>query len=77
MANDKKFGLTKINYILMAVAAVIIMIGFFMMTGVKSGETYNPEIYATRYVTTGPMISFFGFLFMIVAIMFKLPAKKD
>lgn len=76
MSENKRFGLDKINLLLIAVAFVIIVIGFALMTGVSSGETYNAEIFAPRYVTVGPMISFGGFIFMIFAILYKGKGSK-
>ena len=71
-----KFNLPKLNAILIAIALVVIVIGFALMTGVPSGATeYNPDIFSFRRITIGPMISLFGFLVMIVAILYK-PRKK-
>lgn len=70
-----KFHLPKLNLILIAVALVIIVIGFVLMTGAPSAEVYNPDIFSVRRITVGPMISLFGFLFMIFAIVYR-PRKK-
>lgn len=71
-----KFNLPKLNAILIAIALVVIVIGFSLMTGAPSGATeYNPDIFSFRRITVGPMISLFGFLVMIVAILYK-PRKK-
>jgi uncharacterized membrane protein YecN with MAPEG domain len=71
-----KFNLPKINAIAIAVSVVIIIIGFALMVGAPSGATeFNPDIFSTRRITVGPMIAFFGFILMIVAILYK-PRKK-
>lgn len=70
-----KFHLPKLNLILIAIAFVIIVLGFVLMVGDPSGEVYNPDIFSTRRITVGPMISLFGFVFMVVAILWK-PRKK-
>ena len=71
-----KFNISKINAILIAISVVIIVIGFALMTGEPSGATeYNPDIFSVRRITVGPMVSLFGFLVMIVAILYK-PRKK-
>jgi hypothetical protein len=71
-----KFNLPKINAIAIAISVVIIIIGFALMVGVPSGATeYNPDIFSFRRITLGPMIAFFGFIVMIVAILYK-PRKK-
>lgn len=71
-----KFNLPKLNSILIAICVVIIVVGFALMTGESSGATeFNPDIFSTRRITVGPMISLFGFMMMIVAILYK-PRKK-
>jgi len=71
-----KYNLPKLNLILIAVSFVIIIIGFALMVGEPSGATeYNPDIFSFRRITVGPMISLFGFVMMIVAILFKKKEK--
>ena len=76
MEENKKFTLAKMNLILIAVAFGVIVLGFILMTGSSTEVEFNPDIFSTRRITVGPMISFFGFLFMIFAILFKPKAKK-
>jgi hypothetical protein len=47
--------------------------------GSEDGVTFNPEIFDFRRRTLGPMISFFGFLFEIFAILWvpKTKASED
>ena len=71
-----KFNLPKINAIAIAISVVIIIVGFALMVGAPSGATeFNPDIFSTRRITVGPMTALFGFLAMIVAILYK-PRKK-
>lgn len=71
-----KYNLPKLNAILVAISLLIIVIGFVLMAGEPSGATeFNPDIFSVRRVTVGPMISLFGFVVMIVAILFKSPKK--
>lgn len=71
-----KYNLPKINAILIAISLVVVVIGFALMVGEPSGATeYNPDIFSFRRITIGPMIALFGFLAMIVAILYK-PNKK-
>jgi len=67
-----KQTLPKLNLILIAVSFAIIVIGFFLMVGEPSGEVYNPDIFSFRRITLGPMISLFGFVSMIFAILFRV-----
>lgn len=73
---EKKFVISKINYILIAVAFAIIVIGFLLMGGKPSGVEFNPDIFSTRRIVVGPMISFAGFLFMVFAILYKPKSKR-
>lgn len=67
-----KFNLPKKNALLIAIAVVIIVIGFALMTGAPSGATeFNPDIFSFRRITIGPMISLLGFVLMIIAILVK------
>ena len=69
-----KQTLPKLNLILIAVSFAIIVLGFFLMVGAPSGQEYNPDNFSVRRITVGPMISLFGFVSMIFAILYR--AKK-
>jgi uncharacterized membrane protein len=75
MENNKQLRLGKINLVLIAVGFAIIVLGFVLMTGSTTGVDFNPDIFSTRRITVGPMVSFFGFIFIIFAILFKPKAK--
>ena len=69
-------NIPKFSGILIAISVVIIVLGFALMTGEPSGATvYNPDIFSFRRITVGPMISLFGFVMMIFAILFKSSEK--
>jgi hypothetical protein len=70
-----KQSLSKLNLILIAVSFAIIVLGFALMVGEPSGEVYNPDIFSFRRITVGPMISLFGFVSMIFAILFRTKKK--
>lgn len=75
MENTPRFTIGKINLILIAVGFLIIVVGFFLMTGSTTLTDFNPDIFSFRRITVGPMISFFGFLFIVFAILYK-PKNK-
>ena len=55
--------MNKINYILIAVAVAVIIIGFVLMTGSPSTATeYNPDIFSFRRITLAPIVCLIGFL---------------
>lgn len=66
-----KQSLPKLNILLIAVSFLIIVAGFALMAGEPSGETYNPDIFSFRRITVGPMIALFGFVSMVVSILWK------
>ena len=69
--------MNKINYILIAVAVAVIIIGFVLMTGSPSTATeYNPDIFSFRRITLAPIVCLIGFLFVIVGIMYR-PKEKE
>ena len=70
-----KQSLPKLNIILIAVSFLIIIVGFALMAGAPSGEVYNPDIFSFRRITIGPMIALFGFVSMVVSILWKGKTK--
>lgn len=68
----KTMPLTKRNFIFMAVAGALIVIGFLLMLGGSStAEEFNPDIFSTRRVVIGPLLAFLGFVGMGIAIAIK------
>lgn len=74
--DHSQLPLVKKNFILMAIAALMIIIGFALTSGGASADPtqFNPEIFSTRRIVIGPNIAFLGFIFMGVGIMW--PCKK-
>ena len=69
------YPLGKINFILMAICLLLIIIGFWLMTGdANVGDTFNKNLFESSRVTTGPIIAFLGFVLMVFAIIYR---KKD
>lgn len=67
--------LVKINFIIMGVAALMIVLGFiFISGGGTSDGQFNPEVFSARRVVVGPTIAFLGFIVMGAGIMW--PGKK-
>jgi hypothetical protein len=75
MENDKHFTLGKINLLLIAIGFAIIILGFVLMTGSSTVKEFNPDIFSFRRITVGPMISLFGFVSIIFAILYKPKTK--
>jgi len=68
---QQQLPLSKPNLIMLAIGLVVIFIGFFLMMGKSSGVEFNPDIFSFRRITLAPMVSLAGFLFVIVAILWK------
>ncbi|MCM1050378.1 MAG: DUF3098 domain-containing protein [Paenibacillus sp.] len=74
--SESEMPLLRPNFILMAVAGVMIVLGFLLMAGGSSDwGAFNPDIFSTRRIVVGPTIAFLGFIFMGVGIMYS-PRKK-
>lgn len=68
----QQFPLTKKNFIWMAIAGAMIVIGFLLMLGGgTTTESFNADIFSTRRTVIGPTVAFLGFVAMGVAIIIK------
>lgn len=78
--DNTSMPLQRTNFIGMAVAGVMIVLGFVLMLGGSSSmEEFNPDIFSTRRIVVGPVIAFLGFVLMAVAIIIdpdRLKIKK-
>ncbi len=69
---------SKTNYILLAIGMAIVIIGLVLMSGEGSAEgVFNPDIFSVRRIKVAPLVSLFGFVFIMFAIMYKPKAKKQ
>lgn len=69
---DRRLPLARKNFIYMAIAGLMIVVGFLLMLGGGSTpEQFNPDIFSTRRIVIGPTIAFLGFVFMGIAIIIK------
>ncbi len=75
--DKSKFAFGKTNYILLIIGVVIILLGFLLMLGPGSTElTFEPDIFSFRRIKLAPAVCFFGFIFVIYAIMHKQKEAK-
>lgn len=79
--DQKKFelALDKENYLLLAIAFAIVIVGFILMMGGGSDdpEVFNEAIYGFQRITLAPIVVLFGFLFAVYAIMKKPKVDKN
>ena len=59
-----------VNLWMMAGCAILIFLGYLFMSGGGSTEPdgFNPDIFSTRRIVVGPLLSFLGFVLMAFAI---------
>lgn len=75
--DKRNFAFNRTNFILLAIGMAIVIIGFLLMSGPGSSETiFNPDIFSTRRIKVAPVVSLFGFLFIIYAILHR-PSDKN
>lgn len=68
--------LQKNNFIIMAIAGAMIILGFLLMLGAPSTvDSFNPDIFSSRRIVVGPAIAFLGFVLMAVGIIVR-PKNK-
>lgn len=67
-----------VNYILIAVSLLMIVIGFYLMSGNSNeGATFNNDVFSSTRIVVAPLITFLGFLCMIPAILWKGKGKRS
>ena len=72
------FSLAPANFVRMAIAGALIVLGFVLMAGcADEGDVFNYDIFSTRRIIVGPTISFIGFVYMAFAIIYKKKNKKE
>ena len=68
---NKKFLFYSKNYKLLLISILILLVGFFLMSGGGSNDpsVFNPEIYNFRRIRLAPTLVIIGFLFSIFSIL--------
>ena len=69
--NDEQMPLAMRNYVLLLIGAVVIVIGFVLMSGggAATPEEFHYEIFSWRRITLAPIVVVAGFAFEIYAIL--------
>lgn len=72
-----EMAMSKYNFIAMAAAGVMIVVGFLLMLGPSATvDHYEPDIFSVRRIVVGPLIAFLGFVAMAIAIIIGPFGKK-
>ena len=73
----QEFAFSKVNFILLAVGIAIVMVGLLLMSGGGTTvEQFDPEIFNAQRIRVAPMVTFFGYLFIVVAILYRRKRKS-
>lgn len=75
---EKEFAFHKQNYTLLLIGIVIVILGFFLMSGGGSEDPtqFSEEIFSTRRITIAPIVVLIGYGFVMYAIM-KRPKENS
>jgi membrane-bound ClpP family serine protease len=70
--DKRNLAFGKMNFILLAIGVAVIILGFLLMSGAgTTEETFNPEIFSAMKIKVAPVVTFLGFVSIIVAIIYK------
>jgi uncharacterized membrane protein len=69
----KDFAFGKENFILIAVAVVLIITGFILMSGgsAKDDVSFNPAIFSNQRIVVAPVLTVLGFALVVYGIIRK------
>ncbi len=77
--SQKNIALSKKNLFICAVAVVIIVIGFVLMTGPATTfeNGFEPDIFSARRIKIAPVVCLIGFVLMIVGVLYPVKENKE
>lgn len=75
----KDFAFGKENFIWIAVAVIVVVIGLICMSGGGSEDPtgFNPAIFDTRRIVIAPALTLLGFVLVIVGILRNKKNNRD
>lgn len=73
-----RFPLGKINFIIIAMALAMIVVGFILISGGATADgSFNSEVFSTTRIVVGPTLAFLGFIAVGVGIMWAGKKTED
>ena len=77
--SKKNIALSKKNLLICAVAVVITVIGFVLMTGPATTfeNGFEPDIFSARRIKIAPVVCLIGFVLMIVGVLYPVKENKE
>jgi len=75
----RNFVLGKENFIILAISVLLVVIGFWLMSGGKTTEEtgFDPTIFSVRRIIVAPIVTMTGFILVIFAILKKPKDEKE
>ncbi len=69
--NNRPFS--RLNFIIMVSSALLIVLGFLLMTGGGSSDpnVFSPDIFSSTRIVVGPLMAFLGFVGIAIGIIVK------
>ena len=69
--NNRPFS--RLNFIIMVSSALLIVLGFLLMTGGGSSDpnVFSPDIFSSTRIVVGPLLAFLGFVGIAIGIIVK------
>ena len=67
------FAFGRENYVLLAISALVLIIGYMLMAGGKSSDpsVFNEEVFSFRRITLAPIVVIIGYIIGVYAIVKK------
>lgn len=77
--DKRNFVFGKENFIILAGSVLLVIIGFWLMSGAKTTEEtgFNPAIIDARRIVIAPIVTMAGFILVVWAILKKPKDKKE
>jgi hypothetical protein len=75
----RNFVFGKENFIILAISVLLIIAGFWLMSGAKTTEEtgFNPDVFNARRIVIAPIVTMAGFILVVGAILKKPRDEKS
>ena len=78
MKQKRVFAFDRMNFILLGIGMAAVILGLILMSGSSSTfDVFNADIFSARRIKVAPVVCFFGYLFIIYAILHKPKARQS
>jgi uncharacterized membrane protein len=76
--DKRNFVFGKENFIILAISILLVIIGFWLMSGAKTTEEtgFDPAIFNARRIIVAPIVTMAGFILVVLAILKKPKDEK-